>query len=105
MDEGVLKNKRKIDKVYDKVYDGYKNPNKVEIKLTKKIIRCSFCNKKCTLINYTCKCGGTFCQNHRLSHSHSCSYLEEKKSEMKEKIKINNQLITADKVVKIDHNC
>ena len=40
MDEGVLKNKRKIDKVYDKVYDGYKNPNKFEIKLTKKIIRC-----------------------------------------------------------------
>lgn len=101
MDEGVLKNKRKIDKVYDKVYDGYKNPNKVEIKLTKKIIRCSFCNKKCTLINYTCKCGGTFCQKHRLIQSHLCNSLQEKQTEMRKKIEENNKLIISDKINKI----
>ena len=84
--------------------DNKRKPEEIDTKTSfkkKEVIRCSFCKKKCSLINYSCNCGGTFCQNHRLSHSHSCSYLEEKKSEMKEKIKINNQPITADKVVKI----
>ena len=43
--------------------------NQIPLK-KKKVIRCSFCKKKCSLINYSCKCGGTFCQNHLLSHSH-----------------------------------
>jgi predicted nucleic acid binding AN1-type Zn finger protein len=67
----------------------------------KKIIRCSFCKKKCNMINYSCKCGGVFCQTHRLIHSHDCPHIEEKKMEMKEKIKNNNKLIMADKLLKI----
>lgn len=67
----------------------------------KKTIRCSFCNKKCSIINYTCECKGIFCQNHRLTHSHACSYIEKKKSINKELLKKNNIQIIPDKVTKI----
>ena len=84
--------------------DNKRKPEEIDTKTSfkkKKIIRCSFCKKKCPLINYSCKCGGTFCQNHRLSHSHDCAYLQEKKMKMKNEIKKNNQIIIADKVIKI----
>jgi AN1-type zinc finger protein 5/6 len=67
----------------------------------KKTIRCSFCNKKCTLINYNCQCGGIFCQNHRLTHSHSCPCIEKKKIINKELLKKNNIQIIPEKVNKI----
>lgn len=67
----------------------------------KKTIRCSFCNKKCGLINYTCECKGIFCQNHRLTHTHACPNIEKKKSINKELIKKNNVQIIPEKVNKI----
>ena len=45
---------------------------KTDNKVKKKTIRCSFCNKKCNMINITCKCGGVFCQLHMSLSSHKC---------------------------------
>lgn len=79
-----------------------KYDNKIEQNIKKnKIIRCTMCNKKCTLINYTCKCLGIFCQNHRLSHTHKCVYIDKKKKEIKNMIKENNPKMISSKVEKI----
>jgi predicted nucleic acid binding AN1-type Zn finger protein len=40
---------------------------------TKKI-RCACCNKKLGLLGFTCKCGGNYCAEHRMSDRHACSY-------------------------------
>ena len=32
------------------------------------------CRKKLMLSDFACKCGQTFCVNHRHSEAHSCSY-------------------------------
>ena len=60
----------------------------VEIKEKKKI-RCHFCNKKCTFINFKCECGHIFCQLHRYYHSHNCE-LKIKKDNNIKKLKENN---------------
>ena len=49
-----------------------------------KKMRCTFCNKKTGLINFTCKCEGIFCSLHRYTHMHACPLIEEKKKDRKE---------------------
>ena len=71
-----------------------------KIKKTKKV-RCSFCNKKCNMINITCKCGGTFCQLHMSLSSHKCKNLMNKKEEVKDTIASQNPKMTTSKMVKI----
>ena len=58
----------------------------VEIKEKKKI-RCHFCNKKCTFINFKCECGHIFCQLHRYYHSHNCESKIKKDPAFNKKIK------------------
>tara|TARA_B100000575_G_scaffold290822_2_gene295269 strand:+ start:206 stop:415 length:210 start_codon:yes stop_codon:yes gene_type:complete len=55
-----------------------------------KKIRCSFCNKKVGLINFTCKCEGIFCALHRYTHTHNCPLIKEKKEDNKKVIQKQN---------------
>ncbi len=36
--------------------------------------RCSFCNKKLGLMEYTCKCDKKFCISHLQPEIHTCTY-------------------------------
>lgn len=36
--------------------------------------RCECCRKKLGLVNFQCKCGGTYCSEHRMSENHTCQY-------------------------------
>ena len=71
-----------------------KNSNEViEEKKANEVIeknkkRCNKCNKKLSMINFTCKCGFTFCIKHQLPHNHNCTY--NYKKDLKQKITINN---------------
>jgi predicted nucleic acid binding AN1-type Zn finger protein len=42
--------------------------------IPKKKNRCVHCNKKLGLILFSCRCGGNFCAEHRLSDDHQCEY-------------------------------
>ena len=65
-----------------------KNKNINEKEIIKK--KCSFCNKKLKIISYDCRCGGRFCDKHRLTHSHKCKGIEEKMAKIIEPIFIIN---------------
>lgn len=68
--------------------------------MTKKT-KCSFCKKKTGLINYSCSCGGTFCQKHRYTHAHDCPCVQEKKEKTKESIKQQNPKTQSSKLQKV----
>ena len=36
--------------------------------------RCSCCNKKVGLLGFSCKCGGNYCAEHRMSEHHACTH-------------------------------
>jgi len=36
--------------------------------------RCISCKKKVGLLGFHCRCGGTFCEKHRYSDKHECSF-------------------------------
>ena len=36
--------------------------------------RCMFCKKKVGLLGFHCRCGGTFCEKHRYSDKHECTF-------------------------------
>jgi len=36
--------------------------------------RCMSCKKKVGLLGFHCRCGGTFCEKHRYSDKHECSF-------------------------------
>tara|TARA_B110000495_G_C22936744_1_gene547876 strand:- start:544 stop:927 length:384 start_codon:yes stop_codon:yes gene_type:complete len=74
---------------------------KTDNKVKKKTIRCSFCNKKCNMINITCKCGGVFCQLHMSLSSHKCPKLINKKEEVKDTIASQNPKMNTSKMEKI----
>ena len=67
----------------------------------KKTIRCGICRQKCNLICFECKCGGIFCSVHRYTHSHNCTYIEQKTQDKKKEIEKNNPKVGCDKVHKI----
>ena len=54
-----------------------------EEKTKAKKIKCFHCKKKCTLINFPCECGKTFCQMHRYPHSHDCKSCAKKEQVIK----------------------
>ena len=68
-----------------------------------KIRRCSQekCNKKLKLISFDCKCGGSYCSEHRYTSSHNCPTLKDKKNKCREILKVNNPEINFSKVIKI----
>ena len=59
--------------------------------------RCDFCDEKCPIIPFTCKCGGKFCTIHRYSFMHFCDY--DHKSDGRFKIYLPK--IVAEKIEKI----
>ena len=67
-----------------------------------KKMRCTFCNKKTGLINFTCKCEGIFCSLHRYTHMHACPLIEEKKKDRKEEIQKQNPKTDSSTLVKIN---
>ena len=69
-----------------------------EIKKKKKL-RCNFCNKKLKMIHYDCKCGGKFCEKHRLIQMHNCKNYNEYIKEKKDILKLNNPKIELKKLI------
>jgi len=45
-----------------------------QVSTIKTHIRCWTCSKKLGLIQFPCKCGGTYCSVHRADSTHNCSY-------------------------------
>ena len=65
----------------------------------KKKKRCPICNKKITLMDYTCRCGNSYCIKHRMPEDHNCTFDYEKLG--KDIIDKNNPQVVCEKVIKI----
>lgn len=61
--------------------------------------RCSFCRKRVGLTGFMCRCGHTFCSQHRYSDKHNCVF--DYKSAGQDAIAKANPVVKADKVEKI----
>ncbi|CAM2696433.1 unnamed protein product [Rotaria socialis] len=62
--------------------------------------KCFLCKKKTGLATtYQCKCGSSFCSEHRYPEAHACAF--DYKAEGKRLIERNNPLVTAPKLPKI----
>ncbi|XP_010422172.1 PREDICTED: zinc finger A20 and AN1 domain-containing stress-associated protein 7-like [Camelina sativa] len=61
--------------------------------------RCFSCNKKVGVMGFKCKCGSTFCGNHRYPEKHECSF--DFKEVGRDAIAKANPVIKADKVQRI----
>lgn len=55
--------------------------------------RCWFCQKKCGLTGFECRCGYTFCAKHRYAEEHNCDF--DHKGAGREILAKNNPNITA----------
>ena len=62
-------------------------------------LRCTECDKKLSLTAIMCKCKNYYCNKHRYSDKHNCSY--DYKNSGRDLLKINNPLIQPNKVDKI----
>ncbi|KAJ7952425.1 Zinc finger A20 and AN1 domain-containing stress-associated protein [Quillaja saponaria] len=58
--------------------------------------RCLSCNKKVGFTGFRCKCGSTFCGNHRYPENHECTY--DFKVAGRDAIAKANPIVKADKV-------
>lgn len=85
----------------DVLEDKLKTPVGKENKIKKRKVRCSFCNTKCDLMNFTCECGGKFCMKHRYTHMHNCTCKDAKINNVKKSLEDHNPKVSNDKVVKI----
>ncbi|KAL9378009.1 hypothetical protein Peur_029344 [Populus x canadensis] len=61
--------------------------------------RCNFCRKKVGLTGFKCRCGHTFCSQHRYSDKHNCVF--DYKSAGQDAIAKANPVVKADKIDKI----
>lgn len=61
--------------------------------------RCFSCRKKVGLTGFKCKCGHTFCGQHRYAEAHECTF--DYKTAQRAKLAENNPLVQAAKVEKI----
>ncbi|GLT68926.1 hypothetical protein SLA2020_411180 [Shorea laevis] len=61
--------------------------------------RCSFCRKRVGLTGFKCRCGQTFCSQHRYSDKHECTF--DYKSAGQDAIAKANPLVKAEKIDKI----
>tara|TARA_B100001093_G_C26166304_1_gene733755 strand:+ start:139 stop:366 length:228 start_codon:yes stop_codon:yes gene_type:complete len=64
--------------------------------LNNKISRCEMCNKKLTLLSFTCKCNKKFCLDHQLPELHQCLF--NFKNLGKDQIKTSNPIIQPNKI-------
>ncbi|XP_042466623.1 zinc finger A20 and AN1 domain-containing stress-associated protein 5-like [Zingiber officinale] len=62
-------------------------------------IRCLSCRKKVGLVGFRCRCGETFCGEHRYPERHSCAF--DYKAAGRDSIALANPLVKADKLRKI----
>jgi len=71
-------------------------------KIQKKKNRCWICRKKMTLAGqFACKCGYTFCAQHRYPDSHDCDQMSDHKKKHQENLAKNNQAVHFKKVEEI----
>ena len=61
--------------------------------------KCMICPKKVGSLGWKCKCGSTYCKNHRLPEDHACIY--DFKEEGAKKLKKENPIVVASKLVRI----
>ncbi|KAL5714717.1 hypothetical protein ACHQM5_016640 [Ranunculus cassubicifolius] len=61
--------------------------------------RCNFCRKRVGLTGFKCRCGYTFCNLHRYSDKHNCSF--DYKGAGQDAIAKANPVVKADKIEKI----
>lgn len=61
--------------------------------------RCGQCQKKVGLTGFGCRCGGTFCGEHRYSDRHACQF--DYKQRGVEELRKMNPVVVAEKVSKI----
>jgi len=90
-----------IKKDINEFKDINKATNVTSIQISKIKKKCYFCKKKLKIINYDCKCGGKFCEKHRLMQSHQCEYIQQNTIEKKKIIEKNNPKIELNKVINI----
>ncbi|KAF5773512.1 putative transcription regulator A20-like family [Helianthus annuus] len=69
-------------------------------KVKRRVInRCSGCRRKVGLMGFRCRCGETFCSDHRYSDRHDCSY--DYKAAGREAIARENPVVRAAKILKV----
>ena len=73
--------------------------NNKPIEGKKKKKRCPICNKKLSLMDYTCRCGNSYCIKHRMPEDHQCVFDFQKLG--KDILDKKNPQVVADKLVKI----
>lgn len=61
--------------------------------------RCMSCKKKVGLLGFHCRCGGTYCEKHRYSDKHECTY--DYKTHGRDQLAKDNPACAADKMDKI----
>lgn len=61
--------------------------------------RCMSCKKKVGLLGFHCRCGGTFCEKHRYSDKHDCSF--DYKAHGRDQLAKDNSACVAEKMEKI----
>ncbi|OQV17663.1 putative Zinc finger A20 and AN1 domain-containing stress-associated protein 6 [Hypsibius exemplaris] len=65
----------------------------------KAVNRCKECNKKLGLTGYKCRCGGSFCGQHRYSDVHKCGF--DYRTMGTDEIRKNNPVVKGDKIQKL----
>lgn len=75
------------------------NLDHVPVVVKKVVNRCSGCRKRVGLTGFRCRCGELFCEKHRYSDRHECSY--DYKTVGREAIARDNPVVKAAKLVRI----
>ena len=74
-------------------------PEAVPVVVKKVVNRCSGCRKRVGLTGFRCRCGELFCEKHRYSDRHECSF--DYKTVGREAIARDNPVVKAAKLVRI----
>eukprot|EP01054_Gregarina_sp_Poly1_P002796 Gregarina_sp_Poly_1__2795@NODE_1779_length_3346_cov_89_443123_g57_i1_p4_GENE_NODE_1779_length_3346_cov_89_443123_g57_i1NODE_1779_length_3346_cov_89_443123_g57_i1_p4_ORF_typecomplete_len166_score3_48zfA20/PF01754_16/1_3e13zfA20/PF01754_16/2e02zfAN1/PF01428_16/8_1e03zfAN1/PF01428_16/1e12EPF/PF17181_4/70EPF/PF17181_4/16_NODE_1779_length_3346_cov_89_443123_g57_i18091306 len=61
--------------------------------------RCGMCSKRTGLLGFRCRCGGSFCTQHRYPESHSCNF--DYGSLQRERLAKSNPRVVSEKLEKI----
>ncbi|TKR88064.1 hypothetical protein L596_012361 [Steinernema carpocapsae] len=66
---------------------------------SKKTNRCWQCNKRVGLLGFPCRCGGTFCCEHRYDDMHECPF--DYKTVEREELRKNHPVICCEKIQRL----
>eukprot|EP01055_Gregarina_sp_Pseudo9_P005656 Gregarina_sp_Pseudo_9__5655@NODE_796_length_2206_cov_36_559299_g750_i0_p2_GENE_NODE_796_length_2206_cov_36_559299_g750_i0NODE_796_length_2206_cov_36_559299_g750_i0_p2_ORF_typecomplete_len168_score1_54zfA20/PF01754_16/8_3e13zfA20/PF01754_16/8_6e03zfAN1/PF01428_16/5_6e03zfAN1/PF01428_16/5_1e12_NODE_796_length_2206_cov_36_559299_g750_i0303806 len=61
--------------------------------------RCGVCSRRTGLLGFSCRCGGSFCTQHRYPESHSCNF--DYGSLQRERLAKSNPRVVSEKLEKI----